>query len=873
MSVGSQGSSVSPLEGTRCASGLREAMPCASGEALPARGPADQPEQVAGRRRIGDALVIAAFPPGAGIAGAIGPCVAARLAEMGWRVHGVSVAGTGGDAHMRLNFSTATGLRAFEREIADQGFDVVFLDPAVLFFRETRRFVHLVVTAIQLGVLWRRLAGARRAVVLRREPRGFWPSRVLARLVLRLQRDVALEPDASVDALDAALSRALGGDPTDGAARHAASVPVRLAQLGPEASPPEIAGLVTAAAAVARRRGINLVGETAGAGGGSGDPAMPPCPAMQEGTRDPIAVSEAPDPVWTVDGVTVTRLMVHMRASLRALPKLRPGTQRAARRLAAWYEGAMRRVAGRGLPHFLGTASEPDSAVSVHAQRLEAWWRDLSLTGGLGSPLVAAGSPDQGEVERLANALSRIGAALAAGAPMPRLAQEDEAILAAPVANGAGAVSGMELALALMAGGHDADAASGFGWRSDIGRRLLGRVASPRNGLGRFATDPASTDRPELTLIGLTSGGSGLAENLGMTRRVLRAAGIESVTRSIDAGLARVDDSGGSRARPDGPAVRRSARLIHVNADLVPQVLLEPAMACDRLALNIGFLLWEFGVLPEAHRLALDMLDEVWCPTAFVADTYCAAGRVPVHRIGKAVTLGPVEQVGRAGLGIPEDVFLFFVSFDFHSSVERKNPLAAVRAFRRAFPPARRDVALVIKTTEVARGHWGDPRGQWKAILDLARHDARIVVLTGRMPLERYLALIFSTDCLVSPHRAEGFGYGPAQAMLLERPVIVTDYSGTRDFCTDETSFPVRADLVPVRPGESMFPMEGAVWAAVDEIALAETMRRVLQDRSEAGRRARAGRALIETEYSVAAHAARCLDRLTALGVIERGRE
>ncbi|MEI9976318.1 MAG: hypothetical protein WDO73_32270 [Ignavibacteriota bacterium] len=43
-----------------------------------------------------------------------------------------------------------------------------------------------------------------------------------------------------------------------------------------------------------------------------------------------------------------------------------------------------------------------------------------------------------------------------------------------------------------------------------------------------------------------------------------------------------------------------------------------------------------------------------------------------------------IGRYSRADFGIPPDVFLFLYVFDLASSFERKNPLALVRAFRKA---------------------------------------------------------------------------------------------------------------------------------------------------------------------------------------------
>ena len=53
------------------------------------------------------------------------------------------------------------------------------------------------------------------------------------------------------------------------------------------------------------------------------------------------------------------------------------------------------------------------------------------------------------------------------------------------------------------------------------------------------------------------------------------------------------------------------------------------------------------------------------------------------------------------------------------------------------------------------------------------------------------MGLISSCDAYISLHRSEGFGLGMAEAMNFGRIVIATDYSGSADFLTPETGFPI----------------------------------------------------------------------------------
>ncbi|MEL6211441.1 MAG: glycosyltransferase, partial [Pseudomonadota bacterium] len=241
------------------------------------------------------------------------------------------------------------------------------------------------------------------------------------------------------------------------------------------------------------------------------------------------------------------------------------------------------------------------------------------------------------------------------------------------------------------------------------------------------------------------------------------------------------------------PALRpkRKALLLHLNADEAPQALCNPLFDRHEDLYAIAFLLWELQTIPAAHRLCLELVDEIWCPSRYVAEIYGPHTAARITTIGKGIALPTPLPPRRARFGIPEGAFVFLVSFDFHSSVERKNPLAAVQAFRRAFDGAWGDraVRLVIKTTPPVRDHWGDPNGMWPAILAAAEADPRILIVADHLPFPELIGLIADANCLVSPHRAEGFGYMPAYALALGRPVIGTDYSGPRDFLTEETGY------------------------------------------------------------------------------------
>ncbi len=346
---------------------------------------------------------------------------------------------------------------------------------------------------------------------------------------------------------------------------------------------------------------------------------------------------------------------------------------------------------------------------------------------------------------------------------------------------------------------------------------------------------------------GITDGESGLARNTLMSAEAFALAGIPT-----------------SMARNSSPRrLNRPLILHHINAD---QISRQPRRADQ--SLHIGFLLWELEALPRSHLPAGKVLDEVWVPSRYVQEIYNNVYDCPVVNVGKAISLPEVQTSDMSQYGIHAGHYVILMCFDAHSSVERKNPLAAVRAFLAAFPNDK-NTRLIIKTTPVDPSHWGDPNGQMQKIRAICRQDPRVTVDERMLPFHGLLALIKRADCIVSPHRAEGFGYIPAYALWYARPVIVTDYSGTQEICNADTAYPVPYKLVNARNGETITPIKNARWAEIDVGALALTMRDVRDNYADAKIKALRGQKLLRTKFTPPMQAQRYLNRLTALGVLD----
>ena len=190
-------------------------------------------------------------------------------------------------------------------------------------------------------------------------------------------------------------------------------------------------------------------------------------------------------------------------------------------------------------------------------------------------------------------------------------------------------------------------------------------------------------------------------------------------------------------------------------------------------------------------------MDVVLAPTRFVQSA-CAAA-IPPDRVlhyPQAVFLPDGDPTRSRGVGAHgEGRDRFVVSFDIGSDIERKNPWAALEAFRQAFPDEP-DVRLVIKTKP-----WPGVESTLPRPMSSAtgwRSDRRIRVVDRSLTYAEVLGLYASGDVMLSLHRSEGLGLHLMEAMSLGKVVVATDWSGNMDFMTSQDSVPVGYRLVPV---------------------------------------------------------------------------
>nr|WP_321986243.1 glycosyltransferase [uncultured Lichenicoccus sp.] len=384
------------------------------------------------------------------------------------------------------------------------------------------------------------------------------------------------------------------------------------------------------------------------------------------------------------------------------------------------------------------------------------------------------------------------------------------------------------------------------------------------NRIDRRATrqPPARTsiDEADINVIGYLRAAMGLGEAGRLTLRTLSYAGLKArgLETSLNSNSRRTDRSCDTLLEP---GANGRFQLFSINCDQLPQVLahLQPVLRADAYRIMAPF--WELSNLPDAWLPAVDEVDEIWAPTRFIQAMLTKKVGKPVLHMPLALDFEQPAPFKRRRFGLPEGEFLFFFAFDYFSFIERKNPMAVIKAFKRAFRSGgeRGGTQLVLKTLNA------DVLPEAGAALrDLVRDDPDIFLIESLLSRQDTLGLIAACDAVVTLHRSEGLGLLVAEAMVLGKPVISTDYSATMELVTPVTGWPVDYKLIPVQAGEYPFHA-GQVWADVDVDHAAWQMRQVKEDPVAVQRKVVAARELIARDFSLGVVAQRQLERLKLL--------
>lgn len=282
--------------------------------------------------------------------------------------------------------------------------------------------------------------------------------------------------------------------------------------------------------------------------------------------------------------------------------------------------------------------------------------------------------------------------------------------------------------------------------------------------------------------------------------------------------------------------------LLHINPDHAFQAISELPSEYFNGHYRIGYWAWELPEIPESWVETFVHFDEIWVPSSFVQDAVAMRSPIPVVRIPHAVEVKVDSSLKRQDFDLPENAFLFLAMFDTYSMPARKNPFGAISAFKQAFTADDLTSRLVLKVNNPTPD-------AIRSIKDAIGEHRNIIILDKVYSRKEVNALISNTDCYVSLHRSEGFGFGPAEAMALGKAVLATNWSGNTDYMRPNNCMPIDYQLITIE--EDFGPYKkGQVWAEPDVTQASEAMQMLAKDPALAVALGMKAKATIETEFS-----------------------
>jgi glycosyltransferase involved in cell wall biosynthesis len=326
-------------------------------------------------------------------------------------------------------------------------------------------------------------------------------------------------------------------------------------------------------------------------------------------------------------------------------------------------------------------------------------------------------------------------------------------------------------------------------------------------------------------VLGFFSQASGLGESARLWHAAERSRGTRVYPVDITSCFANPDVrlvepvslSLGELKRHMGPA----RLVLHMNP---PRFLVVLGLLGRRFLKNKGIVAywaWELENLPPLWLFALRYTHEVEVPSTFVAQAVMRHTSNPVRVVPPVVP----EVASRSRAFAEDGVTRVLFVFDMGSRIVRKNPFAAIDAFRLAFGD-RTDVRFTLKVSNTE----SDPLSS--AILK--RHvgtDPCIRILDRTLPGAAMQRLYQDNDIYLSLHRSEGFGLTIREAMSHGMFVVATGWSGNSDFMHGGKTWPVRYTLVPVPHTADFYGVQTCRWAEADIGQAASILKEI--DRTE----------------------------------------
>ncbi|PRP84024.1 glycosyltransferase, CAZy family GT4 [Planoprotostelium fungivorum] len=282
-----------------------------------------------------------------------------------------------------------------------------------------------------------------------------------------------------------------------------------------------------------------------------------------------------------------------------------------------------------------------------------------------------------------------------------------------------------------------------------------------------------------------------------------------------------------------------------------------------------GTISYVIGRLPENWANAIYRhADVVWVPSQFNVKTFTEAGvnasmlvAVPEAVDTHTYDASHYEEGKLEKFQLPKRK-----NFNFLSIMKwerRKGWDVLLRGYYNAFT-AQDDVSLYIRAN-MAPENWDEYRefssqcSQEQIRAGRNGSLPQVIILPNQLPFNKMPSLYNAADSVVLATHGEGWGLPVIEGLTMGLPVITTNWSGVTEFAKEEDTY-----LLPVDELTDA-TVEGHKWAALNETALSEQMRRIYNSPDEAKRRGRAAQKRISAVYNEEAIAARVIEQLAPI--------
>jgi glycosyltransferase involved in cell wall biosynthesis len=274
--------------------------------------------------------------------------------------------------------------------------------------------------------------------------------------------------------------------------------------------------------------------------------------------------------------------------------------------------------------------------------------------------------------------------------------------------------------------------------------------------------------------------------------------------------------------------------------------------------LLIGRQMTETTKLPLSEAKQAMRMDEVWVPTAFHRTIFTQSGVDPdrIFVMPEPMDTTFFQRLDTDAKDLKDNDFTRFLSifkweerkgwdilltsywtaFEQHDNVE-----LALRTYKPSWLSGEKSIQILLET--YASEHFG------KSLNELAK----VVLYPSDLSKEQLRALYASSNAFVLPTRGEGWCLPCVEAMSMQLPIVVTNFSGPTEYMTTKNAYPIS------------FTMKENGFAEPDVTEVMTALKSIVVNPLQAVSKGAAARHDVVTRFAVEVVAQKVVDRLSVL--------